>query len=143
MLGRCVMDKRTRAREMTLQALYQLDVRGDEAFETLDGFFREEPGDDYIRHLAAEWTNGTWKNIQQCDAIITASTLKWDLARLACVDRSILRLSVYQLKFCPDIPPKVVINEAVELAKKFGTDKSPVFINGVLDAVMKKLIPSE
>ena len=143
MLGRCVMDKRTRAREMTLQALYQLDVRGDEAFETLEGFFREEPGDDYIRNLAAEWTKGAWTNVQQCDAIIIASTLKWDFARLACVDRSILRLSVYQFKFCPDIPLKVVINEAVELAKKFGSDKSPVFVNGVLDAVMKKIIACE
>ncbi len=132
------MDKRTRARELTLQALYQLDVRGDEAFETLDDFFMEESADNITRQLADEWTKGAWKNIQQCDALITASTLKWDFARLACVDRSILRLSVYQLKFCPDIPPKVVINEAIELAKKFGSDKSPVFVNGVLDAVMRK-----
>ena len=55
------------------------------------------------------------------------------------VDKSILRLSVYQLKFCSDIPPKVVINEAIELAKKYSTDKSPGFVNGVLDAVLKKI----
>ena len=55
------------------------------------------------------------------------------------MDRSILRLSTYQLRYCDDIPPKVVINEAVELAKKFGTEKSAAFINGVLDAILKKL----
>ena len=58
---------------------------------------------------------------------------------LSPVDKSILRLSVYHLKFCPDIPPKVVINEAIELAKKFSSDKSPGFVNGVLDAVLKKI----
>jgi N utilization substance protein B len=59
--------------------------------------------------------------------------------RLSPVDKSILRLSVYQLKFCTDIPPKVVINEAIELAKKYSTDKSPAFVNGVLDAVLRKI----
>jgi len=69
--------------------------------------------------------------------LIDDSTIKWEFTRLSPVDKSILRLAVYQLKFCPDIPPKVVINEAIELAKKFSTDKSPGFVNGVLDAVLK------
>ncbi|MHC4639566.1 MAG: transcription antitermination protein NusB, partial [Planctomycetota bacterium] len=60
---------------------------------------------------------------------------------LSPVDKSILRLAVYQLKFCPDIPPRVVINEAIELAKRFGSDKSPSFVNGVLDAIFKKIAP--
>ncbi len=135
------MDKRTKARELTLQALYQLDMRGNEAFETINSFFMEDEADNFILKLASDWTKGTWENLQQCDQFITASTIKWDFARLSYVDRSILRLSVYQLKFCPDVPPKVVINEAIELAKKFGTDKSPAFINGVLDAVLKKITP--
>ncbi|MCP4607891.1 MAG: transcription antitermination factor NusB, partial [Planctomycetes bacterium] len=79
------------------------------------------------------------ENLTRCDELITASPIKWQLTRLSPVDTRILRLSVYQLKFCPDIPPKVVINEAIELAKKFSTDKSPGFVNGVLDAVRKKL----
>jgi transcription antitermination factor NusB len=135
------MDKRTKARELTLQALYQLDMRGNETFETLNGFFMEDEVDTFIRKLASDWTKGTWEHLQQCDEFITESTIKWDFARLSYVDRSILRLSVYQLKYCLDVPPKVVINEAIELAKKFGTDKSPAFINGVLDAVLKKLTP--
>jgi len=133
------MDRRTRARELTMQALYQLDVQGPDALESLDRFFIEADEDDVVQKLASEWIKGAWENLQQCDEPIIASTIKWQFSRLSPVDKSILRLAVYQLKFCPDIPPKVVINEAIELAKKFSTDKSPAFVNGVLDAILKKL----
>ena len=133
------MDRRTRARELTMQALYQLDVQGPDLFEFLDRFFAEADEDDFVRKLASDWTKGTWENLEQCDEPIIVSTIKWQFTRLSPVDKSILRLAVYQLKFCPDIPPKVVINEAIELAKKFSTDKSPAFVNGVLDAILKKL----
>ena len=133
------MDRRTRARELTMQALYQLNIQGPDLFELLDRFFTEADEDDFVRKLASDWTRGTWENLEQCDEPIIASTIKWQFARLSPVDKSILRLAVYQLKFCPDIPPKVVINEAIELAKKFSTDKSPAFVNGVLDAILKKL----
>ena len=133
------MDKRTRARELTMQALYQLDVQGPDILEPLKQFFMEADTDNAVRSLASEWTREASENLEKCDELITAATIKWQLTRLSPVDRSILRLSVYQLKFCPDIPPKVVINEAIELAKKFSTDKSPGFVNGVLDAVLKKL----
>ena len=132
------MDRRTRARELAMQGLYQLDVQGEDLLEFLDEFFIENESDDSVRKLASLWTKGTWENLGQCDELITASTIKWQLSRLSPVDKSILRLAVYQLRFCPDIPPKVVINEAIELAKKFSTDKSPPFVNGVLDAVSKK-----
>jgi len=126
-----------------MQGLYQLDVQGDGMLEFLDEFFTETQGDDFINRLASDWTRGTWQNIRQCDELITGSIIKWQFTRLSPVDKSILRLAVYQLKFCPDIPPKVVINEAIELAKKFSTDKSPAFVNGVLDAVFKKLVTHE
>ncbi len=133
------MDKRTRARELAMQGLYQLDVQGSDLLERLCGFFIENTSDDLVRKLASEWTRGAWENLAECDALIAGATIKWQLSRLSPVDKSILRLAVYQLKFSPDIPAKVVINEAIELAKKFSTDKSPAFINGVLDAVLKKL----
>jgi len=133
------VDKRTKARELAMQALYQLDAQGSGLLEHLDEFFVEGSSDDSIRKLAAEWCKGTWENLTQCDELITASTIKWQISRLSSVDKSILRLAVYQLKFCPDVPPKVVINEAIELAKKFSTAQSPAFVNGVLDAVLKKL----
>jgi transcription antitermination factor NusB len=133
------MDRRTRARELTMQALYQLDVQGPDVLEQLGWFFRESDTDDFVQNLALDWSKGTWENLEQCDELIADSTIKWQFTRLSPVDKSILRLSVYQLKFCTDIPPKVVINEAIELAKKYSTDKSPAFVNGVLDAVLRKI----
>ena len=132
-------DRRTRARELAMQALYQLDVQGPDVFELLGRFFTEADTDESVRKLALDWTKETWENLKQCDELIVASIIKWQFTRLSPVDKGILRLAVYQLKFCPDIPPKVVINEAIELAKKFSTDKSPAFVNGVLDAILKKL----
>lgn len=133
------MDKRTRARELAMQALYQLDVQGSDLLEFLGRFFVENEPDDLARELASHWTKGAWENLAQCDELIVGSTIKWQLSRLSPVDKSILRLAVYQLRFCPDVPPRVVINEAIELAKKFSSDKSPSFVNGVLDAVLRKL----
>ena len=133
------VNKRTRARELAMQALYQLDVQGEDLLTRLDEFFIENETDNGIRRLASKWSNETWEKLSICDELIVASTLKWRLSRLSPVDKSILRLAVFQLNFCPDIPPKVVINEAIELAKKFSTDKAPAFVNGVLDAVLKKI----
>ena len=133
------MDKRTRARELAVQALYQLDVQGPELLEYLGQFFIENEPDDFVRKLAADFSSGTWENLAVCDELIEGSVLKWRLSRLSPVDRSILRLAVYQLKFCPEIPAPVAINEAIELAKKFAAEKSPSFVNGVLDAVLNKL----
>ena len=120
-----------------MQALYQLDVQGPDIFDLLGEFFVEADTDESTCKLASAWTRGAWEHIKECDQFIGDSTIKWEFTRLSPVDKSILRLAVYQLKFCPDIPPKVVINEAIELAKKFSTDKSPAFVNGVLDAVLK------
>jgi len=136
------VDPRTRARQLAMQALFQLDVQGSGLLPDLDGFFTENAPEEPVRKLASDWTRGTWANLPACDELITGAALKWKLSRLSMVDKSILRLAVYQLRFCPDIPPKVTINEAIELAKKFGTDKSPGFVNGVLDGVLKKLQPA-
>ncbi len=123
-----------------MQALYQLDVQGSDLLLRLMGdFFYEEEADERTRALAWEWTQGTWEKVAECDEMITGSTIRWQFSRLSPVDRSILRLAVYQLKFCPEIPPKVVINEAIELAKRYSTDKSGPFVNGVLDAILKKM----
>jgi transcription antitermination factor NusB len=134
------MDKRSRARELAMQALYQLDIQGPEVLGRLRGeFFYENESDERTRQLAWDWTSGTWAQVAECDEIIGAATIRWQFSRLSPVDRSILRLAVYQLQHCPEIPPKVVINEAIELAKRYSTEKSGPFVNGVLDAVLKKL----
>ncbi|MBW8002310.1 MAG: transcription antitermination factor NusB [Planctomycetes bacterium] len=133
------MDKRTRARELAIQGLYELDVQGSDILAHFGDFLREEESDETIRKVAKDWTSGTWSKVKECDELISGSTLKWGIERLCVVDKSILRLAVYQLKFCSDIPPRVAINEAIELAKKFSTTQSPSFVNGVLDAILKKL----
>ncbi|MGA2915693.1 MAG: transcription antitermination factor NusB [Sedimentisphaerales bacterium] len=133
------MDKRSRARELVMQAACQLDVQGAVAFETLGRFFAENADDKIVRNLAEKWTQGLWQTMAECDEMITAAAAKWELSRLNQVDRNILRLGTYQLKYCTDIPAKVVINEAIELAKKFSGESSPGFVNGVLDAIYKRL----
>lgn len=123
-----------------MQALYQLDVQGSAVLPRLMGeFLYETEPDERIRRTAWDWTKGTWEYVAECDELITDSALRWQFSRISPVDRSILRLAIYQLKHCPDIPPKVVINEAIELAKKYSTEKSGPFVNGVLDAVLKRL----
>jgi len=136
------VDRRTRARELAMQALYQLDAQADldvSELGQIDDFFQENTNDELVLKLASSWTRGAWENLQHCDELISAASIKWQLSRLSQVDKSILRLAVYQLRFCPDIPPKVSINEAIELAKKFSTEQSAGFVNGVLDAVLRRL----
>ena len=133
-------DRRTQARQVAMQALYQLDAQGDNFAGDLALFFRENCSDQMTADLAKKWTLGCKKNITRCDEAIEKAAIKWKLNRLAVVDRNILRLSVYQLLFCLEIPPKVVINEAIELAKSYGTEKSSSFVNGVLDAVLKTIV---
>ncbi|MBE0536675.1 MAG: transcription antitermination factor NusB [Phycisphaerae bacterium] len=133
------MDSRSKARELAVQAIYQLDVLGDYFLTQLGPFLRENADDEAVRRLAEEWTRGVWANIGACDDLIRSAALKWELSRLSTVDRSILRLGAYQLQFCKDMPGKVVINEAIEIAKKYSGEQAPRFVNGVLDAILKKL----
>jgi len=133
------MDNRSWARELVIQALHQLDTQGSDALAGMDMFFKENCDSQEVRNLADGWARGAWANVDLCDGLIQLAAIKWQMSRLCPVDRSILRLGAYQLKFCPDIPVKVVINEAIELAKKYSSQQSPGFVNGVLDAILKKL----
>ncbi|MHC5059971.1 MAG: transcription antitermination factor NusB [Planctomycetota bacterium] len=133
------MDRRTRARELAMQSLYQLDVQGKDCLDEVNVFLRQSSEEETIFQMANEWTHKAWENLEVCDELIKTAVVKWELARLSQVDRSILRLSAYQLNFCRDIPGKVVINEAIELAKKYSAEPSPRFVNGVLDAILRKL----
>ena len=137
------MDRRTRARELAMQALYQLDVLGDYFLDELGLFLKENADDDAVYGMADEWSRQAWANVGVCDELIKTAAIKWELSRLSSVDRSILRLSAYQFRFCPDIPGKVVINEAIEIAKKYSSEQSPRFVNGVLDAVLRNLRTQE
>jgi transcription antitermination factor NusB len=123
-----------------MQALCQLDVQGSEAESTLRRFFNENTDDPMVLQLAEKWTQGAWEKMRACDDLIASAAVRWKLSRLSHVDRAILRMAVHQLRYCSDdIPSKVVINEAIEIAKKFSTEQSPRFVNGVLDAVLHHL----
>jgi transcription antitermination factor NusB len=135
-------DRRTTARELAMQALCQLDIQGQDVFQWLGRFFREECSDAMTIELAEQWTRGAWDQVKLCDEQIKQAAAKWKLSRMSQVDRNILRLAVYQIDSCPDIPGKVILNEAIEMARKYSTEQSPRFVNGVLDAVLKLSRPS-
>lgn len=129
------MKKRTRARELALQSLYQLDLRGEEFLAEAPSFLRNQESDKVAREFAMSLVQGTAQNVDGIDAVIRDVAQNWDIERMAVIDRNVLRMATYELLHCTDIPPKVAINEAIELGKRYSTQNSGGFINGVLDRI--------
>lgn len=98
-------------------------------------FLDEEAEDATVRAFAAELIEGTLQHRDECDERLRAVTRNWNIKRMAAIDRNILRMALFELMHCPDIPPKVTINEAIELGKKYSTANSGAFVNGILDRV--------
>jgi N utilization substance protein B len=135
--------RRRKAREVALQFLYQLDLSNAiDPTPYEDEFWARHPVDDEARSFADDIVRGTKMNQPKIDGLIEQFAEHWDLERMAVVDRNILRAAVYELLWRPDVPPRVAINEAIEIAKKFGTGESSRFINGVLDRIAKELRPT-
>jgi len=132
------MKARRRARSVVLQSLYELDFTS----HTFDAAFhhrtKEQPLLGKSRNFAYKLGIGIIRNLKSLDRVIADLAPEWPIDQIASVDRNILRVAVYELLFEPDTPPKVAINEAVELAKKFGSDSSPRFVNGVLGSLAAK-----
>ena len=133
------MRKRTLAREIALKALYQWDLLGEDAVAQLEEFCRTESQDPEVLSFALDLVNGSITSAKILDDHISAAAENWDIGRMAVVDRTILRIGTYELAFRPDIPPKVSINEAIDLAKKYSTENSGEFVNGILDMVRLRL----
>ncbi|MCK6448750.1 MAG: transcription antitermination factor NusB [Planctomycetes bacterium] len=129
------MKKRTRGRELALQLLYQIDLRGEEVLAELDEFLRDEEPDREAREFAKKILTGVAECRAELDQTIQAVAQNWDIARMAVIDRNVLRLASWELLHCRDIPPKVAINEAIELGKRYSTQNSGAFINGILDKI--------
>ena len=134
------MKGRRKAREIALAWLYQWDVRGDEVLPEMDEMLvrdrRAEPLADYVKVLV----RGTIAHCEEIDAALTDAAEHWRIPRMALVDRNILRMATYEMKWrTEEVPPKVAINEAIELGKRFSTEKSGAFVNGVLDRVRRNL----
>lgn len=129
---------RSRARERALQALYQIDLAAAEPMDALSNAFKseEEPSAEAeALGFAEDLVRGVVERRAALDQVIERYSHHWRVERMARVDRNILRLAVYELLHHADVPRKVVINEAIELAKRFGTEESGAFINGILDKV--------
>ena len=129
------MKKRTRARELALQFLYQLDLLGDGVLDDLAGFLRLEESDAQTCRFARRIVEGTCEHRASIDETIQQVAQNWQISRMAVIDRNVLRLATYELLHCDDIPPKVAINEAIELGKRYSTANSGAFINGILDKI--------
>ena len=131
------MRKRTKSRECALQVLYAIDIRKDNRQEILEQYWLENKVDPDVKIFALNLIEGTTAKISQIDELITKYTDNWRIERMAVIDRNVIRMATYELLFDAEIPPKVAINEAVELAKKFGDEESGRFVNGVLDKINK------
>jgi N utilization substance protein B len=128
--------KRTKARERAVQALYQIDVAATDLDEALSRFWKSfEPVEREVMDLAEALVRGVARQRREIDEAIEAVSTNWRIDRMARVDRNVLRLAVHELLHRPDVPVKVVLNEAIELGKKFGSESSGAFINGVLDKI--------
>lgn len=132
------MGARRKARELALQMLFQHDLSGnapDMILETFEDLQRSKPN---TREFATKIFRGTVDNLTSIDDMIQAQADNWRLSRMAVVDRNIIRMSVYEFLHETDTPKLVIIDEAIEIAKKFGTQKSSQFINGILDGILKR-----
>lgn len=132
------MKVRRRARATVLQILYELDFTDHKAIPALEARLEERPlpesADGFARSLAI----GVQTYRTYIDSIVVKLAPEWPIDQIAAVDRNVLRVAIYELLFEPDIPPKVTINEAVELAKMFGSESSPRFVNGVLGSLVSQ-----
>ncbi len=129
------MGNRRKGRELALQALYQIEITGDSSPAALELFLSHFEGNPEAKDFARRLVSGVISQRQTIDRLIEESTDHWKLMRMAKVDLTILRMATYELVFCPDIPPNVSMDEAIEIGKRYGTDDSATFINGVLDHV--------
>jgi N utilization substance protein B len=126
---------RSRCREWALQFLYQGEFSGPPDPEALGQFWSHFQDNDALPDYLQELVEGVGSHLEELDALIVRYSEHWRLERMTIVDRNLLRLAIYELLYQPGIPPKVVINETVEMAKRFGSEASGGFVNGILDQV--------
>ncbi|OXU14095.1 transcription antitermination factor NusB [Sedimentisphaera salicampi] len=154
MTERKKLHRKTEGREIAMQLLFQLEQQslliqseapgktvprsGWSRNELIRDFAAQNARDNFTAETAKKWVYGVIENLKTCDEMVGTVLKKWSVERVMPLERAVIRLCVYQIIFCDEIPPKVAINEGVEMAKKFGTSHSSKFVNGVLDAVYKR-----
>ncbi|WP_447983258.1 transcription antitermination factor NusB [Nitrospira sp. Nam74] len=129
------MGSRRQSRERALQILFQWDIHGNTE-HWLDDFWERNPPTDEVREFAGRLVNGAMAHHEELDRLIGAHATNWTVSRMPVVDRNILRAALYELLWMPEVPAKVTVNEAIELAKQFADDETKKFVNGVLDNII-------
>jgi transcription antitermination factor NusB len=129
------MGKRTKARECALQLLYQWDLTREPMDKVAGLYWQVRTTTDETRRMAERLARGAQSELSRIDEVIGQASRNWRMDRIAAVDKNIMRIATYELMREPETPPSVVIDEAIEMAKRFGEGDSPAFVNGVLDAV--------
>ncbi len=138
------MSSRHQARKDALQILYQLDMNGTlsvpQAISHYEKLYTKDGGrvDTYVEKIV----NGVREHLTNLDNEVTKQSENWRMDRMAIVDRNILRIGVFELQFCDDVPATVTINEMVEIAKEYGAEATPSFINAILDKIKVKVVPA-
>jgi len=133
------MGLRRKGRELALQALYQREITDDVSDQALRAFWQHFDTTDAIKEFALNLVHGVAERRAEIDALIEKVSTNWRLDRLSKVDLNLLRLATFELLATPAVPPSVVLNEAIEIARRFGTQESTVFVNGVLDQIAAEL----
>ena len=137
------MGQRRRGREFALQMLFQIDLIGSSPDEVFTYFWDDQERFDEQRNFAEDLVRGVHEHRDDLDRRIVGSARNWKLERMSTVDRNVLRLAVYELVHQPYTPAAVIIDEAIEVAKKFGSEQSGSFVNGLLDNMRRELRPKE
>jgi len=134
------LGKRRRSREFVLQVLYQLDITKQDPIKTLaltkEHFTPKEEDNEFVERIVL----GVLEHCKEIDRFIEQYSENWRLDRMATIDRNILRMAIFELLYCKEIPPKVTLNEAVDLGKRFGSEDSGSFVNGILDRIQNEVI---
>lgn len=135
------MQMRREAREFALQFLFEIEFEHSDIYETLKDFWslQEEPPTQVCREFTEQLIWGVLENLESLDAALRKVAENWDVKRMSKVDRNILRIAIYEMRFRTDIPPVVSINEAVDIARDFSGGISGKFVNGILDRISKDL----
>ena len=137
------MGKRRRSRELAIKVLFHLEFSRDDPVVAFDLISNNFGAAEDIKPFSREMVEGVYLHMQELDELLSKASQHWRLERIAKVDRTILRMALYELMYRDDIPPKVTINEAVDLGKRFCSEESGAFINGILDKIYHTLIPQK
>ena len=132
------MRKRRKARELAFRILYQAEISAGEPMSVANEVLSESEHEASVESYARELVRVFSEHAQQIDEIISRTSKNWELTRMAATDRNVLRYSVAEILYVTEVPPKVAIDEAIEIARRFGTDDSGKFVNGMLDSVARE-----